>query len=157
MKIRIATALVLIIFAFGCGPGKREARDILDRLDSDSFDPPASTITAFRVALDINADVQQLVRWDFGAPVAHERLDSGVSAVSDKMAAICSYVIEKRNYRAAIPTLEAYLKSNPGVRHHVWGPTFAVRALVELKGIPDGSGGYDGYDDETIRKAIWGP
>jgi hypothetical protein len=61
-----------------------------------------------------------------------------------------------RNYMAAIPTLEAYLKANPGLRHHTWGPTFAVRALLKLKGIPDGSGGYERCDDETIRDAIWG-
>lgn len=156
MKMMV-TVFALMILASACEPGKREAHAILDQLDSDSFDPPASTPTAFRVALDTDARVQQLVRSEMGALVAHERLNRGVSGVSDKMAAICSYVIEKRDYRAAIPTLEAYLKSNPGVRHHVWGPTSAVSALLKLKGVPDGSGGYDDYDDETIRKAIWGP
>lgn len=152
-----ATLLALMILPMSCVTGRQEAAAILDQFETGAFDPPASTLAAFRVALDTNPDVQRLLQLHDGAPAAHERMNRGVAAVGDRMAAICSYVIEKRAYRAAVPTLEAYLRSSPGLQHHSWGPNFAVRALLVLKAIPDATDGYQPYDDATIRRAISAP
>ena len=155
MKIKLVLVFTLMILFSGCGAGKQQANTILDKLDVD-FDPPASTLTAFRVALDIDPDVQILVNSSVGASTALDRLNSGLLLMDDNMIAICAYIIEKQGYRPAILTLETYLLSNPGGRHHVWAPPVSVTALLKLKGIPDASGGYEEYDDATIKKAIWG-
>lgn len=152
-----ATLLALMILPMSCVTGRQDAAAVLDQFETGAFDPPASTLAAFRVALDTNPNVQRLVQLRSGAPAAHERMNRGVAAAGDKMAAVCSYVIEKRVYRPAIPALEAYLRSSPGLRHHSWGPYFAVRALLVLKGIPDATDGYQSYDDATIRRAISAP
>ncbi len=156
MKIELVLVLALMILFSSCEEGKQQANTILDKLDVE-FDPPASTLTAFRVALDIDPDVQTLVSSNVGAAAALDRLDSRYLQMDDNMVAICAYILEKQDYRVAIHTLETYLLSNPGNRHHVWGPPVSVTALLKLKGIPDASGGYDGYDDATIENAIWGP
>ncbi len=70
---------------------------------------------------------------------------------------MCAYVIEQLDYGPAVAALENNLKADPGDSGHFWGPVFAVRALLVLKGIPDPSGGLADYDDSTIQTAIWGP
>ena len=156
MKLKTAL-VVLLLLVTGCDRGARQAGRILDRLEAEELWVTSSTVSAYRVALDAHAAVQELARLDQGAAVAHERLSRGIGAVSDQTVAVCAYVIEKRRYREAVPTLEAYLTGSPGNRHHVWGPPFAVRALLVLKDIPDGSGGYQDYDDATIQAAVSRP
>lgn len=156
MKTYFVWVLAIVVLTSGCHRDKKQALKNFDKLEAQ-FDPPASTLTAFRVAMDVDPDVQALVRSKAAAAIALERLKNTYDSLSDNMVAICAYVIEKRDHREAIPTLEAYLKSNPGERHHVWGPPVSVRALLVLKDIPDGSGGYDDYDGATVVKAVWGP
>ena len=160
MSAKTTILLVFLLLSFGCATSfqldsAKSANDKLDELERD-FSLPASTISAYRVGLDSLDEIQNLVRLEKAPEVALQRLSRDVTATSDEMVAVLAYVIEKRNHRPAIPTLEAYLKSNPGDRGHRWGGTFATRALIKLKNIPDGSGGYENYDDAMINEAIFG-
>ncbi len=160
MNIKCTLFVAFVIFVHGCAGGApRDSAELanttIDELER-TLSIPASTISAYRVGLDSLDEVQGLVRLEKAPEAALQRLNRDVTTMSDEMVAVLAYVIEKRNHHEAIPTLEAYLKSNPGDRGHVWGATFAVRALIKLKDIPDGSGGYRVYDDQMINEAIFG-
>ncbi len=156
MNIKKGILFTAAIFLIGgCGSiSVRQTNTILNRLETN-FHPPASTTTAFRVILDTNDDVQRLIRLNNSPYAVLYRFNKNLTTMSDDMVALSSYVLEKRNHHYAILALERYLKSNPGNRGHIWGGTFAVRALLKLKNIPDASGGYNYYSDELILRAIY--
>lgn len=154
MNIKLTVFTLCVLLIASCDRSGQRANALLDQFEAD-FYPPANTITAFRVTLDTNDDVQELIRLQQAPAVVLQRLSANITTMHDEMIALSAYVLEKRNYDKAIPVLEDYLKSNPGNRAHIWGGTFAVRALLKLKNMPDGSGGYQNYDDATVIRAIF--
>lgn len=152
--------LVGALVATACSSARRNADRTLDLIDSErvGIGITASTVAGYRFALEVEPQVKELLRaGTAAAEAAQERLARGPDQISDQTAAVCAYVIEQLDYGPAVAALENYLEADPGNSGHFWGPVFAVRALLVLKGIPDPSGGLADYDDSTIQTAIWGP
>ena len=132
---------------------------MFDALDAETIPigVNASTLASYRMTLEVEPQVVALLRLGIvSAEAAEARLALGPSRISDQTAAVSAYLMERFQYTGGIPTLENYLQADPGNFEHFYGPEFAVRTLMVLKGIPDPTGGLKEYDQAGIQRAIWG-
>jgi hypothetical protein len=169
MILRTLAAILplLLILVQGCCGNNAVTRaiDIMSPIESGVVPVgggAASSVAAYRLTLDESPRIAELLRLGVGAADhASERLKVASTLagaqIPDDALAVYAYIIEKMRCEPARTNLESYLLSNPGKRHHLWAPSFAVRALLVLKGKPDATAGYEVYSDADVVRALTNP